>query len=170
MQKSATYARQEDGGARLDKGIDGATGAKSETEKSSSRTSRIRRGDTAATTAGRLCQRQFPTEALSPAHWQTPRLPGENSSISARMACRSSEAEITGNNRTNTHPRAQRNTSGRTDGLFAESSARGPETTEQLRRRHNNHAGSNRESQQRLRKSSIRNAFVSQTEETQNTS
>src|SRR5271166_4862166 len=72
------------------------------------------------------------------------------------MACRSSVAEITGNRRMNAQPRAQTKTSGRAAGLFAGL----PEATEAVRRRHSSQAGSNRESQQRLRKSSIQNAPV----------
>src|SRR5208283_529694 len=63
-------------------------------------------------TAGRLCQRLCETQAFSPAAWQTPRLLGEDSSISARMACKSSEAEITGNSRTMTQPKTQKKMSG----------------------------------------------------------
>src|SRR5271166_4725375 len=109
----ASYARQKHGGARLARRIDGATGNESRTEKSFCPGSGARPiGAEVAATAGRLCQRLCETEAFSPAAWQTLRLLGEDSSISARMACRSSEAEITGNSRTITQPRTQRKTSG----------------------------------------------------------
>ena len=104
-----------------------------------------------AITAGRLWQRLCQTEAFSTAAWQTLRLPGEDSSISARIACRSSLAEITGKRRINAQPKAQTNTSGHTAGLFAGLH----EAAEEVRRHHNSHAGSSRESQQKLRKSSI---------------
>jgi len=80
-----------------------------------------------------------------------------DSSISGRMACRSSVAEITGNSKTSAQPRAQRKTSGRAAVLPAGL----PKTVEEARRRHSRPAGSSRESQQRLRKSSIHNTKLS---------
>src|SRR5271169_4731073 len=59
------------------------------------------------------------------------------------MACRSSVAEITGNSRIMAQPRAQKKTAGRS------------EPVEQVRCRHSKKAGSSKDSQQRLRRSSI---------------
>jgi hypothetical protein len=152
----AVYARREEGGARLARRMDVPTSAGRGSVGGSCLPSPTSPSEVAAeTTAGRFCQRLCQTEALSPAVWETLRLPGEDSSISARMACRSSEAEITGNNRTNTQPRAQRKTTGRTDGLCAEFFAGRPETAANVLRRHRRQAGKSSESQQRLRKSSI---------------
>lgn len=58
----------------------------------------------AATRSGCACQ----VDALSPAFWQMLRLLRGDSSISARIACKSSVAEITGNRITSMHPRESR--------------------------------------------------------------
>ena len=158
----ASYARREYGGARLARRIDGAAGIERGRVKSSSRRSLMSPSEAVvATIAGRFCQRLCQTEAFSPAAWQILRLPGEHSSISARIACRSSVAEITGNNRTNAQPRAQMKTSGRTAGVSVAE-------VEAIRRRHSRYAGSNSDSQQRLRKSSIPiRSFLENTPRTQ---
>jgi hypothetical protein len=57
-----------------------------------------------AINAGGPCSRFTHAECLSPPATRTARLLVEDSSISARIACKSSEAEITGNSRTSTHP------------------------------------------------------------------
>ena len=147
----ASYPRREHGGARLARRIEGATGTERGAMKSSSRPSLVSPSEAmVATTAGRFCQGLCQTEAFPTAAWPTPRLPGEDSSISDRMACRSSLAEITGNNRMNAQPRAHTKTSGHAAGRS--------EPVEEFRCRHSSQAGSSRESQQRLRKSSIQNA------------
>jgi hypothetical protein len=154
----ASYARREHGGARLARRVEGATGTERGTVKSSHRPSPMGPSETVvATTAGRFCQGLYQTEAFSTTAWQTPRLPGEDSSISARMACKSSLAEITGKSRTSAQPRTQRKTSGEGAGLFARPFRLG----EAFRCRHSKQAGTSSDSQQRLRKSSIPNAEVS---------
>ncbi len=75
------------------------------------------------TVAGSVCQPLCEAEPFSPAGCETLRLPGEDSSISARIACKSSDAEITGNNRTKAHPSVQTNTSVRAAGPFPRPSA-----------------------------------------------
>src|SRR5208282_5557347 len=151
----ASYARRKHGGARLARRSDGAAGNERRTVTSCCHGSRTRPiAAEVPATAGRLCQRLCETEAFSPADWQTLRLLGDDSSISARMACRSSEAEITGNSRTITQPRTQRKMNGCGVELFA----RPPARVEQNRRRHSKYAGNSSDSQQRLRKSSIQNA------------
>jgi len=115
--------------------IEGATGKETGRVRSSCQPSLVSPGEAVvAIMAGRFCQP--PADAFSPAAWQMPRLPGENSSISARMACMSSVAEITGNSRTNTQPRAPSNTSGRVAGPFAGLPARLSEPVEAVRCRH----------------------------------
>lgn len=157
----ANYARSEHGGARLAWRIDETTGGERGRVKDSSRPMLVSPIEVAVLiTAGRFWQRLCQPEAFSTVDWQTLRLPGEDSSISARMACRSSVAEITGNRRISTPPRAQTNTSGHTAGLFAGLPV-------PFRRCHSSHAGSSREIQQRLRKSSIQNARVSPTRQHQ---
>jgi hypothetical protein len=151
--------RRERGGPRPEQRIDGATGSNRDTEKISCFSIVNASAAVLATIAGRFCQRLCHTEAFSPHACETLRLPGEDSSISARMACRSSEAEMTGNSRTRAQPRAQMKTSGRT----ARPSVRLPEPDEENRRRHNNHPGANKDSQQRLRKSSITAAALERT-------
>ena len=64
-----------------------------------------------AINAGGPCSRLIQAEFLSLPACRTVRLLLDESSISARMACRSSDAEITGNSRTSTHPRASRHCS-----------------------------------------------------------
>ncbi len=91
---SASYARRKHGGARLAWRIDGATGTETGRVKGSCQPSLVSpREAVVAITAGRFCQRPCPADAFSPAVWQAPRLPGEDSSISARMACMSSVAQ-----------------------------------------------------------------------------
>src|ERR1700691_469488 len=143
--------RRKRGGPRPEQRIDGTTGSGIDTEKISCASIMNPSAAALPTIADRFCQRLCHTEAFSPPAWETLRLPGEDSSISARMACRSSEAEMTGKSRTRAQPRAQRKTSGRT----ARVSVRLPEQDEESHRRHNNHAGTSKDSQQRLRKSSI---------------
>jgi len=58
----------------------------------------------AATRIGCECH----ADTLSPAFWQMLRLLRGDSSISARIACKSSVAETTGNKITNMHPRESR--------------------------------------------------------------
>ncbi len=64
-----------------------------------------------AARAGGPCSRLAQAEFFSLPACRTVRLLVADSSISARMACRSSEAEITGNNRTSAHPRASKHCS-----------------------------------------------------------
>src|SRR5271156_5985167 len=150
----ASYAACAHGGARLARRIEGAAGTERATAKNSCQPSLLSpSGAVIATIAGRSCQGLCQTEAFSSAAWQTLRLHGEDSSISARMACKSSLAEITGNSRTNTQPRTQRKMSGEAAGLFARPSG----VVEEVRCRHSRYAGSSRDNQQRLRKSSIPN-------------
>jgi len=145
------------GGARPAWRIDGAIGNKREALRDSWRDSLVSpSGAGIAKTAPRCSDRLCPTEVFSPPTWQTARLQGEDSSISARMACRSSLAEITGNSRTRAQPRTQKNVSGGTDDPLIRLQAPGGTT----RCRHNRKAGANRDSQQRLRKSSIPNGQV----------
>ncbi|MGA9862927.1 MAG: hypothetical protein WBQ19_12495, partial [Terriglobales bacterium] len=76
---TASYARREQGGARLAWRIDGATGTETGRVKSSCHPSLLSPGEVVfAITAGRFCQRPCQADALSPAAWQTPRLPGED--------------------------------------------------------------------------------------------
>ncbi len=77
-------------------------------EISSSPTSGIVRQKALAANAGGPCSRLTHAERVSVAAWRTARLLLADSSISARIACRSSEAEITGNSRTSTHPNASK--------------------------------------------------------------
>jgi hypothetical protein len=79
-------------------------------------------------------------ELLSLAVWHTVRLLTEESSISVCLACKSSEAEITGNSRTSRHPRDARH--------WSELNLRVP-------RRHSQYAGSASSSHARLSSSSI---------------
>ena len=129
----ANYTRREAGGARLERRIDGAWGRAIETIADSCQVSLVSPSEAAmATTAERFCPRPCPIATFSPATWQMPRLPGDDSSISARIACRSSLAEITGNSRTSAQPRTHRKTSGGT----AELLPRRPRLGEALRCRH----------------------------------
>jgi hypothetical protein len=79
-----------------------------------------------------------------------------DSSISGRIAWRSSVAEITGNSSTKAQPRAQRTTRGEVASLLVGRS----ELAEKTRCRHSKHAGARSDSQQRLRRSSILNPQV----------
>lgn len=104
-----TYPRRETGGARpawKAPGLDSGDTQVSET--SSSLTSGATSHTALATAAGGPCQRFAQIEFRSLTACRTVRLLMEESSISARIACRSSEAEITGNSRTKTHPRASK--------------------------------------------------------------
>ena len=82
------------------------------TETSSSLTSGATSRTALATAAGAPCSRLTQPEFLSLPACRTVRLLMEESSISARIACRSSEAEITGNNRTSAHPESQQTLQG----------------------------------------------------------
>jgi hypothetical protein len=84
--------------------------------------------------------RLSPPEFLSLAAWHTVPLLTEESSISVRIACKSSEAEITGNSRTSRHPIDARH--------WSELNLRVP-------RRHSQYAGSANSSHTRLSNSSI---------------
>jgi len=146
----ANYPRT--GGARPEWRIDGAGGSEGKTLRNSCRDALVSPSEAGITTSGQRCwDRLCQTEAFSPPDWQTLRLQGEDSSISARMAWISSLAEITGNSRTRAQPRTQRKTSGGTDELLI----RLQELDEKTRCRHSRKAGANRDSQHRLRKSSI---------------
>jgi hypothetical protein len=112
-EESPNYLRKEKGGARPAHGAQCfATGDKETTETSSSPTSRSAGCVAAAAIAGGLCRRLIQAEFLSPPAWRAVHLLEADSSISARIACRSSEAEITGNNRTKPHPRISEHCSG----------------------------------------------------------
>jgi hypothetical protein len=151
----ASYAACAHGGARLARRIEGARSTERGTVRNSCQPSLLSpKEGVMAIMAGRSCQGLVQTEAFVTAAWQTLRLHGEDSSISARMACKSSLAEITGNSRTNTQPRTHRKMSGEDAGLFARPSG----LVEEVRCRHNIYAGSSRDTQQRLRKSSIANS------------
>jgi len=155
----ASYPRQEHGGARLARRIDGVAGTARGAMRSSCQPSPVSLMETmAGTTAGRFCPEPCQAQAFCPAVWQTVRLPGENSSISARMACKSSLAEITGNRRTSAQPRTQTKTSGDAVRVLVRPSwVRSSPPHERLRWRHSRQAGTSSDNQQRLRKSSIRN-------------
>jgi hypothetical protein len=84
--------------------------------------------------------RLSPPEFLSLAAWHTVRLLTEESSISVCIACKSSEAEITGNSRTSRHPSDARH--------WSELNLRVP-------RRHSQYAGSASSSHARLSSCSI---------------
>jgi hypothetical protein len=94
------------------------------------------------------------------AQWQVCRKARSDSSISGRMACRSSLAEITGNSRTSAQPRTQKKMSGDDAGLSIELPARLRAAIEKLRCRQSRYPGNSKDSQQRLRKSSIPNTQV----------
>jgi hypothetical protein len=116
----SNYPREETGGARLARRIDGAAGNKTERVRDPCRVSDVSLSEAAiATTAHRFWHRLCQTDDFSPPATQILRLQGEDSSLSARMACKSSLAEITGKSRTRTQPRTHRNTSGGIDGLTA---------------------------------------------------
>lgn len=85
-----------------------ARGEKHVTGTSSSPTSSSASRVALAAIIGGLCIRLVQAELLSLAAWRTVRLLVADSSISARMACRSSDAEITGNSKTSTHPRVSK--------------------------------------------------------------
>ncbi len=106
---SSNYARREQGGARLARRTTGAAGSDCGTEKDSCQPS-ISGANVAvaATTAGKVCHRLCQAEVFSAAAWRALRLPGEDSSISVRIACRSSVAEITGKSRTSKHASASK--------------------------------------------------------------
>ena len=109
---SGNYPGREKGGARpalRTRGLD--SGDSCTSEPSNTRTSRTGIQLALATIAGGPCSRLTQAEVLSLPVWRTVRLLMEESSISARMACRSSEAEITGNSRTSTHAKASKNCS-----------------------------------------------------------
>src|SRR5271163_3592870 len=82
----------------------------------------------------------------APAQFPAWRKDRSDSSISGRMACRSSVADITGKSRISAQPRTQTNMSGWHDG------------GDVVRCRHSKKPGTSKESQQRLRKSSIQTA------------
>jgi len=62
-------------------------------------------GKTPEAMAGCACH--FPEQGFSVPFWLTLRFPQEDSSISARIACRSSVAETTGKSTTRAHPKAK---------------------------------------------------------------
>jgi len=93
---------------------------------------------------GWLCH--FPGEAFSALFWQTWRLVDGDSSISARMARRSSVAEMTGKRTTSTQPRESRHWR-----VVSRRPAMAP-----LETRHSQKAGKAKSSQARLSSSSIK--------------
>jgi hypothetical protein len=109
---AANYPRREPGGARpACKSQALASGAKNKAETLSSPASGAGGHSTFATNAGGPCRRLTQAECLSPPACRTARLLVEDSSISVRIACRSSVAEITGNSRTSTQPSASKHCS-----------------------------------------------------------
>jgi hypothetical protein len=99
-----------------------------------------------ATCAGGPCSRFTPAEDFSFAACRTARLLLADSSISARMACKSSVAEITGNSRTTAHPSASEHCR-----AVTRCAARAPAP-----RRHNQQAGSTSSIHATLSSSSIK--------------
>ncbi len=109
---SANYPRREPGGARPPCKSQGpVSGVKHATETSSRPASGAASHTALATTAGGPCSRFTQAEFLSLPACRTVRLLLADSSISARIACKSSDAEITGNSRTSTHPSASKHCS-----------------------------------------------------------
>ncbi len=103
------YPRREKGGARPPWKTQGlASGDRHVIETSSRPASGATSRTVLASADGGPCSRLTQAEVLSLPACRTVRLLMEESSISARIACRSSDAEITGNSRTSTHPRASR--------------------------------------------------------------
>jgi hypothetical protein len=110
---SVNYPRRERGGARPTWTNDGLDETNQRTTPTSSNSTSGATSHTAfATGAGAPCIRLTQAELLSTLAWRTVRLLVADSSISARIACRSSEAEITGNSKTSTHPSASKHCSG----------------------------------------------------------
>ena len=86
-----------------------ASGAKCKTETSSGPACGAGSQFIFASSAGGPCSRFTHAACFSPAACRTARLLVADSSISARMACRSSVAEITGKSNTSAQPSASRN-------------------------------------------------------------
>ena len=104
---SANYPRRELGGARPAYKSQGlACSAKYEIQTLSSPVTAVCSSTALANSAGGPGSRFAQTECFSAAACRTVRLLVADSSISARIACRSSVAEITGNSSTSAHPRA----------------------------------------------------------------
>src|SRR5271165_1155225 len=105
------YARWEAGGARPERRIDPAVRDKAITWETSWNSAPRANGITVPSIAGGVCKRLFQGEALALVAWRRLRLLAGVSSISVRMARRSSVAEITGKSTTSTHPKASRHCS-----------------------------------------------------------
>lgn len=141
-----TYPRRENGGARPVLRAQTLTGGdKRLVETSSTATSSNPSRIALAMSAGGLCMRLVQAEPRSPAVCRTVRLLVADSSISARMACKSSDAEITGNNRT----RAQAKLSRHCSDVIQRAGRDAPP------RRHSQYAGRASNTQTRLSNSSM---------------
>jgi hypothetical protein len=142
---SRNYAGRESGGARPARWTAGVDGTDRLRDGRGSQPSSFRTKELAfAVNAGGLCH--FQTEALSLVICRMVRLLAGDSSISARMARRSSVAEITGKRMTSMHPRVSRHC--RAFDLRPARVALDP--------RHNQYAGSAKSSHTRLSSSSMK--------------
>ncbi len=113
VKDSANYPGKEKGGERpICKPQGLASGDKEITKILSRVVSKTGSQAAPAAIAAGPCTWLTPAESLPVAACRRARLLLADSSISALIACRSSEAEITGNNRTSTHPRASRHCGG----------------------------------------------------------
>ena len=109
---AANYARREQGGPRVARRTNGAAGNSKRTTLKSCQPSRPgAKTENAAIAAGEFCPRLCQLEVRSVPAWRT-RLLAPDSSISARMACKSSVAETTGKSMIKAQARASRHGQG----------------------------------------------------------